>query len=1034
MNAHCPRATWRALLVSLITVLALAAWGCSDDGQITKDGKVTKDGSTEGGATVDSRPSGLPPDYRPWACKHVGMACNAHDPCAVNAVCGADKKCWPQFLQDCSDGQDCTVDSCLGQGLCSNEPKAGWCVLGFTSTSGDGGADGGIDTGTTPSSTFKCVAKGTVNPSDPCLACNPTESDAGATNNTKWMPISGGKCDDGNACTKNDTCVYGICKGTYYGNLCADNYGCTTDLCNGIGGCLGNTLKKDWCLINKVCYKDGGKHPSGSCNKCNVAVSQSVWTPITNSCHINGKCYDKGDPHTGKCAQCDPAVSKTAWSVPGSNCLINNVCKKPGDKDPTGCLICDPTRNRYGWSTIANLCKIYGKCYKKGDQHPGKCAECVPATSNTAWTVTTSNCLINNVCYKPGNKDAINCSTCDPTKDKYGWSPIAGLCKISGACYKKGDKHPGKCAECDTAVSSTAWTVKGNECLIYNVCKKPGDKDLSGCSACDPNTSRYNWTALSGLCKIDGKCYAKGAKHSGGCAECSPTLTTTSWTVTGNQCLIDLKCYNSGAKHTTGAGVCDPNKDKYDWTVSGNTCLIGSTNRSNGALEPGGCGVCNPAKSKTSWTKASGCLITHAWSKKFGSTSSDYPYGMAVDGNGNVYITGYFYNSINFGGVTHTSKGSVDIFIASFTPSGKYRWSKTFGSSSSDYGYDVAVDGNGNVTLSGSFRYSINFGGTTLTSNGSSNDIFIASFDSGGKHRWSKSFGNTSSDYGYAVAADSSGNVYMTGYFYNSVNFGGSTLYSSGSYDIYLVSFDTNGKHRWSKNFGNTSSDYGYGVAVDGSGNVYITGYFYNSVTFGGSTLTSKGSGDIFLASFTSAGIHRWSKSFGGTSSDYGYDIAVDNSANVYITGFFYTSADFGGGTLTSKGYGDIFLASYTTGGTHRWSKNFGGTNYDYGWGVGVDNSGNSYITGYYYYSVNFGGSTFTSKGSYDSFIASFNSAGAHRWSRSHGSTSSDQGRRIAVAGNGDVFTTGYFYYTVDFGGGPLTASSYDIYLLKLAP
>ena len=1023
-------------LLMMTICVALGVGGCSDNADT--DGSVTTDAFADKGAVGDFRPSGLPPDYKPWACKNVGLSCNAHDPCAINAICSPDKLCWPQFLQDCSDGHDCTVDSCLGQGICSNLPKAGWCVLGFTQAASDGGVDSGGDAGkdlgTPPSSVFKCVQKGTVNPRDPCLACNPTEGDSEPTNNTKWMPISGGKCDDANACTKDDTCAYGICKGTYYGNLCADNYGCTTDLCNSIGGCLGNFLKKDWCLISQVCYKDGAKHPSGSCNKCDVSKSQTAWTAITNACHINGKCYDSGDPHTGKCAACDPAASSTSWTVKGSYCLINNICKNPGDKDSTLCLICDPTKDKYNWSPIAGLCKIDGTCYKKGDKHPGKCAECVPTTSNTAWTVTGNFCLIHNVCKNPGDKDAIKCGSCDPTKDKYGWSPIAGLCKISGTCYKQADKHPGGCAECDTAVSSTAWTVKTSNCLVYNVCRKPGDKDLSGCSSCDPTKGKYNWTALPGLCKIDGKCYAKGAKHSGGCAECDPAKSATSWTVTGSNCLIDLKCYVSGAKHTTGAGTCDPTKDKYGWTVAGTSCLIGTKSYANGAQETGGCGVCDPTKSKTSWTKPSGCLATHAWSKGLGGTSSDVPYDVAVDGNGNIYVTGYFYSSMSLGGTTITSSGSADIFLISFTPSGALRWAKAFGGTSYDYGYGVAVDGNGNVYITGTYRYSASFGGSTLTSSNNSNDIFVASYDSTGKHRWSKGFGNTSSDYGFSVAADSSGNAYVTGYFYNSVNFGGSTLYSSGSYDLFVVSFDSTGKHRWSKAFGGTSSDYGYGIAVDGSGNAYITGYFYNSVNFGGKTLSSKGSGDIFLASFNSAGTHRWSKGFGGTSSDLGYDVAVDNSANVYITGYFYTSADFGGGTLTSNGYGDAFLASYTTAGTHRWSKNYGSSSYDYSYGVAVDNSGNSYITGYFQGSANFGGGTVTSKGSYDVFIGSYTSGGAHRWSRSHGGTSSDYGRKIAVDDQGNAIAAGYFYSSVDFGGGPITASSTDIFLLKLAP
>ena len=1019
-----------AVYLALAAALLLVPMACSDDDDF--DGGVT-DARADGVSKTDAKKTGLPKDYKPYACTKPGKSCNAHDACAVHPVCGTDKKCWPQFLMDCDDGLSCTLDSCAGLGLCNNAPTKGYCVVGVSTTDDAG----------TPSTTFKCVTKGTKKPGDPCLACAPTESDGGISDNKKWMPITGGACDDKSACTKNDACVNGNCKGTYYGNLCSDGIGCTIDKCDGTGGCLGNTLKTDYCLISGTCYKDNAKHPSGSCYECDVTKSQSAWTPITNTCLIGGKCYNQADYNTGKCAQCITATSTTSWTVTTTNCLINNICKKPNDLDDIKCAKCDPAKNKYGWTPLAGVCKIGGKCYNKGDKHPGSCAECDPAVSSTAWTVKGSYCLINNVCKNPKDKDAIKCGTCDPTKDKYTWTPIAGLCKISGACYNKNDKHLGGCAICDPAKSSTTWTVNTNNCLIYNVCKKPNDKDLSGCASCVPTKSKYAWSALPGLCKIDGKCYSKGAKHPQGCASCDPTKSTTAWTASTG-CVIEGKCYAKGAKDPTGCGACDPNKNKNNWSVAGNSCLVGGQCFSNGTMEPGGCGVCKPLTSKTSWTKPKGCDGAYLWSKSFGDKSSDYGYGIGADANGNVYVAGYFYGSssssypgVNFGGATHKSNGSYDMYIASFSPSGQYRWSKSFGSTSSDYVYDLAVDNAGNVYITGYFYNSVNFGGTTIYSKGSG-DVFLASFTSDGKHRWSKGFGDKSSDYGYAVTTDSAGNVYLSGHYYGSssssypgINFGGGTLKSKGGNDVFIASFTSAGKHRWSKSFGNTSYDYGYGVAADAAGNVYITGYFYSSVNFGGGTIYSKGSGDIFLASFNSAGTHRWSKGFGDASSDYGYGVAVDASGNVYITGYFYgyTSSsykgvNFGGSTLKSKGYGDVYVASFTSGGAHRWSKNWGSTQYDYGYAITTDKSSNVYVAGAAYSGINFGGGTLANKGGYDVFVASFTSGGQYRWARSHGDVSSDYGRKIACDAQGNVLTTGYYYSStstsykgISFGG-----------------
>ena len=76
-----------------------------------------------------------------------------------------------------------------------------------------------------------------------------------------------------------------------------------------------------------------------------------------------------------------------------------------------------------------------------------------------------------------------------------------------------------------------------------------------------------------------------------------------------------------------------------------------------------------------------------------------------------------------------------------------------------------------------------------------------------------------------------------------------------------------------------------------------------------------------------------------------------------------------------------------------------------------------------------------TSNGSHDLFLASFTSTGAHRWSRNHGSTSGDYGRRVACDGDGNAYFVGNYYLTVDFGGGPFTSKGgNDIAVIKIGP
>ena len=159
---------------------------------------------------------------------------------------------------------------------------------------------------------------------------------------------------------------------------------------------------------------------------------------------------------------------------------------------------------------------------------------------------------------------------------------------------------------------------------------------------------------------------------------------------------------------------------------------------------------------------------------------------------------------------------------------------------------------------------------------------------------------------------DGAGNVLVTGGFQNGVDFGGGTLTSAGGDDIFLATYSNSGAHLWSKRFGSTSTDTGRGVSVDGAGNVLVTGGFQNSVDFGGGTLTSAGGDDIFLATYHSpSGAYQWAKRIGGTNTDRGVGVSMDGAGNVLVTGHFADSVNFGGGTLTSVGGPDIFLAKY---------------------------------------------------------------------------------------------------------------------------
>jgi len=237
-------------------------------------------------------------------------------------------------------------------------------------------------------------------------------------------------------------------------------------------------------------------------------------------------------------------------------------------------------------------------------------------------------------------------------------------------------------------------------------------------------------------------------------------------------------------------------------------------------------------------------------------------------------------------------------------------WARQVGSTGSDLGAGVAVDGSGNVYTAGYFNGTVDFdpgaGTLDLTSAGF-DDGFVSKLDAHGGLVWARQLGGTSSDRGEGVAVDGSGNVYVTGQFYGIVDFdpgaGTSNLTSAGSDDGFVWKLDGVGVLVWARQLGGGGSDWGYGVAVGGSGNVYVTGRFYETVDFdpgaGTSNLISAGSADGFVWKLDAAGLLVWARQLGGTGDDRGFGVVVDGWGIVYATGYFSGTADFDTGAGT---------------------------------------------------------------------------------------------------------------------------------------
>lgn len=449
------------------------------------------------------------------------------------------------------------------------------------------------------------------------------------------------------------------------------------------------------------------------------------------------------------------------------------------------------------------------------------------------------------------------------------------------------------------------------------------------------------------------------------------------------------------------------------------------------------------------------------WAKSMGGTDESGGISIAVDDSGNVYTTGSFWGIIDFDPSDETSNltsmGLADIFISKLDPAGNFLWAKSMGGVGLDVGLSIAIDGSGNIYTTGYFNDEVDFDPGVETSNLTSAgafDIFISKLDPDGNLLSASRIGGIYSDYGTSIAIDDAGNCYTSGAFKETVDFdlgdGTSYLTSSGGIDVFILKQDASGNLIYAKSLGGVGEDICNSNTVDESGNVYITGYYEETADFdpgeGTNNLTSAGGFDIFISKLDALGNFLWAKSLGDTGWDNGLYNAVDNSGNLYITGYFNGTVDFDSGVetnnLTTDGSRDIFVLKLDASGDFAWAKSIGGISDDFGYSIVLDDAGNVYFTGSFYGHVDFdpgvGNSYLTAEGSWDIYIAKLDASGNFGWAKSIGAMSYDQGSSIAVDGVGNVFTTGYFYGEVDFDPGEevnyLTSLDFrNIFILKLA-
>ncbi len=412
------------------------------------------------------------------------------------------------------------------------------------------------------------------------------------------------------------------------------------------------------------------------------------------------------------------------------------------------------------------------------------------------------------------------------------------------------------------------------------------------------------------------------------------------------------------------------------------------------------------------------------YSTYLGGSDGDRGFSIAVDSAGNAYVTGATH-SLNFPvtpGAFQTTLSCCGAFVTKFNPADSALVYSTYLGDSGQVGFTIAVDSAGNAYVTGatsSLNFPVTPGAFQTTYGGGNVDAFVTEINpTGSALVYSTYLGGSSYDGGYGIAVDSAGNAYVIGWT-SSTNFPTMNplqpTYGGGTYDAFLAKINPSGSALvYSTYLGGSGDDEGQGIAVDSAGNAYVTGGAGADFPTTPGAFQTTGSGAFVTKLNPSGSALAYSTYLDGGGSNA---IAVDSAGNAYVTGatssvnFPVTPGAFQ--TTYGGGFGDAFVTKInSTGSALVYSTYLGGSSFDHGTGIAVDNAGNAYVvglTGSHNLPTESALQPHYRGGDSDAFVAKINPSGSALFFSTYlGGNGWDEGRGIAVDSAGNAYVTGY--------------------------
>lgn len=437
---------------------------------------------------------------------------------------------------------------------------------------------------------------------------------------------------------------------------------------------------------------------------------------------------------------------------------------------------------------------------------------------------------------------------------------------------------------------------------------------------------------------------------------------------------------------------------------------------------------------------------TGGWVRRLGGPGDTVIADVAVEpgGAGQLYVAGYFGETIDLGGDALASAGGDEAFVAAYSGDGQHRWSTRVGGPGGDRGEALLVEPDGGVLLLGCVSGRVDLGGGAVAEAERWTGA-LSSFTDAGALRWSRAQGGGAT-WPTALARAADRGVLVAGAFEGTLPSGASGISSRGSGDGFVSGVGADGAARFTRTFGGEGDDGVSDVAAGAAGGLVVVGSFEGTLELDrGHRAQSAGARDAFVAGLSPLGEVQWVRTYGAEGWDSANAVVTDPAGNAYVVGQIRRPGTYHGGRPTF--YDDVLVASLAPDGTERWVRRVEtrvGSGDDATW-VGA---GLLCLTGTFSATIDFGGEELASampesvaaipgggEPPTDAFVACLDATGVRRWSTRLGGMGDEHGTGIAAWPDGALLVGGTFEGTTEIDGAPLTsAGGSDGFVLRLVP